>query len=56
MAPFKRKLTLADGRTLMREFEAGEVIYSPGETHVGDTPTQVIMVELKAPAHAGGKP
>jgi quercetin dioxygenase-like cupin family protein len=51
LAPFKRRLLLGDGRTLVREFKAGEVIYSPGEMHVGEnigtTPTQVIMVELK---------
>lgn len=50
-APFKRRLTLADGRTMVREFKAGDVLYSAGETHigenVGDTPTQVILVELK---------
>ncbi|MEO7853309.1 MAG: hypothetical protein ABIR94_13800 [Rubrivivax sp.] len=51
LAPFKRKLMLADGRTLQREFKTGDVLYSAGETHIGenigDTPTQVIMVELK---------
>lgn len=51
LAPFKRRLVLADGRTLVREFKAGDVLYSPGETHIGEnvgnTPTQVIMVELK---------
>lgn len=50
--PFKRRLTLGDGRVMTREFKAGEVIYSKGETHVGEnigtTPTHVIMVELKA--------
>ena len=55
MAPFKRRLTLADGRVLTREFKAGDVIYSNGESHIGEnigtTPTQVIMVEIK-----GGKP
>ncbi|GIL05082.1 MAG: hypothetical protein L6Q72_15675 [Burkholderiaceae bacterium] len=59
LAPFKRRLVLADGRTLVREFKAGEVIYSPGETHVGEnigtTSTQVIMIELKqARAAAAG--
>ena len=48
---FKRRLTLADGRVMTREFKAGDVLYSNGETHigenVGDTPTQVIMVEIK---------
>lgn len=54
LAPFKRKLILQDGSERMREFKAGDVLYSPGEAHVGvnvgETPTQVIIVELKAPA------
>lgn len=51
LAPFKRRLQLPDGRTLVREFKAGEVLYSNGEAHIGEnvgtTPTQIIMVELK---------
>ena len=51
LAPFKRRLTLPDGRVLTREFRAGDVLYSEGESHVGenigDTPTQIIMIELK---------
>lgn len=51
LAPFKRSLTLGDGRTMQRQFKAGDVMYSKGETHigsnVGDTPTHVILVELK---------
>lgn len=54
LAPFKRKLVLPDGSERMREFQAGDVLFSPGESHVGvnvgDTPTQVIIVELKEPA------
>jgi quercetin dioxygenase-like cupin family protein len=53
LAPFKRKLLLPDGSERVREFKAGDVLYSPGETHVGlnvgDTPTQVVIVELKEP-------
>lgn len=51
LSPFKRKLHLADGRTMVREFKVGDVIYSDGETHIGEnmgtTPTHVILVELK---------
>lgn len=51
LAPFKRKLALADGRTMAREFKAGDTLYSEGETHIGEnvgaTPTEVLMVELK---------
>ncbi len=54
LAPFRRKLVLADGSERVRDFKAGDVLFSPGETHVGvnvgDTPTQVIIVELKEPA------
>ena len=53
LAPFKRKLVLHDGSERVREFKAGDVLYSAGETHVGvnvgDTPTQVVIVELKEP-------
>lgn len=60
LAPFKRRLALADGRVLTREFKAGDVLYSPGETHVGENigslPTQVVMVELKTPAACPATP
>ena len=58
MAPFKRRLLLPDGRILTREFRVGDVMYSAGETHVGEnvgaTPTHVIMVELKSTAKPTG--
>lgn len=51
LAPFKRRLHLPDGRSLVREFKAGDVLYSNGESHIGEnvgtTPTQIIMVEMK---------
>lgn len=54
VAPFKRKIRLSDGKVLMREFKAGDVMYSPDQVHIGEnvgtTPTHVIMVELKTPA------
>lgn len=54
MAPFKRKLLLPDGKVLMREFKAGDVMYSAEQAHVGEnvgaTPTHVIMVEMKSTA------
>ena len=54
LSPFKRKLVLPDGKTLMREFKAGDVMYSDEQAHVGEnvgqTPTQIIMVELKQPS------
>ena len=54
MVPFQRKLTLPDGKTLLREFKAGDAMYSPAQTHIGEnigsTPTHVLMVEMKAAA------
>lgn len=51
LAPFKRRLHLPGGKTVTREFKAGDVFQSGGETHagenVGDTPTRVLIVELK---------
>jgi beta-alanine degradation protein BauB len=48
---FKRKIHLPDGKVLMREFKAGDVMFSPEQVHIGEnvgtTPTHVIMVELK---------
>jgi beta-alanine degradation protein BauB len=51
IAPFKRKLLLPDGKELIREFKAGEVMWSDAQTHigvnVGESPTQVLMIEMK---------
>lgn len=56
LTPFKRKIALPDGKVIMREFKAGEVLYSDDQTHIGEnvgnTPTHVIMVEMKP----GAKP
>jgi quercetin dioxygenase-like cupin family protein len=51
LSPFRRTLTLADGRVVSREFRAGDVMFSNGETHIGEnagsTATRVLMIELK---------
>ena len=51
LSPFKRTITLPDGKVLTREFKAGDVMWSGEQTHVGtnvgETPTHVIIVELK---------
>jgi len=56
LAPFKRTLTLPGGKVLAREFKPGDVMWSPAQTHigrnVGDTPTHVLIVELKPDAPA----
>lgn len=58
LSPFKRMLTLPDGKVLRREFKPGDVMWSDAQTHtgenVGDTPTHVVMVELKKPAAGTG--
>ena len=54
LVPFKRKLLLPDGKALLREFKAGDVMYSDAQTHIGEnvgtTPTHVVIVEMKAAA------
>lgn len=51
LAPFKRKIALPDGKTIVREFKAGDLLWSESQTHIGenigDTPTHVVMIELK---------
>ena len=51
MEPFRRRLHLPDGRILTREFKAGDVIYSDGESHIGEnvgnSPTHVLLIEMK---------
>ena len=51
LAPFKRKITLPDGKAMIREFKVGDVLSSDAQAHIGenigDTPTHIIMIELK---------
>jgi len=51
VSPFKRSITLPNGKVLQREFKGGEVMWSEEQTHIGtntgDTETKVIMIELK---------
>ena len=51
VSPFKRRIALPDGKSMIREFKGGEIMWSNEQTHigenVGDTPTHVIMIELK---------
>lgn len=51
LSAFERRLTLPDGTVLNRSFSPGQVLFSDGQTHmgenVGSTPTHIIMVELK---------
>jgi|SRR5688572_3588196 len=51
LAPFKRKITLPDGKAMVRAFKVGDVLWSDAQTHIGenigDTPTHIIMIEMK---------
>ena len=54
-SPFKRTLTLGDGKVLTREFKTGDVMWSEAQTHIGEnigkTDTHVLIVELKEPVN-----
>jgi hypothetical protein len=60
LSGFKRSLTLPDGKVLRREFKPGDVIWSEEQTHIGentgDTPTRVIIVELKKAREGCARP
>lgn len=51
LSPFKRKLILPDGKVIIREFQAGDIMWSDAQTHIGenigDTPTHILMIEMK---------
>ena len=51
LEPFTRKITLPGGKTIMREFKAGDVMWSEAQTHIGEnagtSPTHVLMMEMK---------
>ena len=51
LSPFKRKITLPDGKAMVREFKAGDVFWSDAQTHIGEnigeTATHVLMIEMK---------
>lgn len=53
LAPFRRQLTLGDGKTMVREFLEGDVAWMPEQSHVGenigDVPTEALLIEVKAP-------
>jgi len=59
MTPFRRQIHLPDGRTLTREFKAGDVMYSAGQAHIGEnvgsSPTHVLLIEMKGERVARAK-
>ena len=48
---FKRRLTLPGGKSAMREFKPGEIMWTDAQSHIGenigDTNTDVLIIELK---------
>jgi quercetin dioxygenase-like cupin family protein len=52
LSSFRRRLTMSDGRSAVRDVTAGEVAWGKGQSHigenVGDSDTHVLIVELKA--------
>jgi beta-alanine degradation protein BauB len=57
IAPFKRTITLPDGKVIQRQFNAGDAMWSESQTHigtnVGDTPTHAVLVEIKKASGCG---
>jgi beta-alanine degradation protein BauB len=51
LSPFKRVIHLPDGSVINRSFKAGDVIWSPAQSHIGEnvgtTPTRALIVESK---------
>lgn len=56
---FKRRLTMADGTVMEREFKPGEVVWMKAQTHIGenigDTETHVLLIESKPVAPVPAK-
>jgi beta-alanine degradation protein BauB len=52
LSAFQRSITLPDGKILKRQFNVGDVMWSDSQSHVGEnigqTPTHVILVEMKS--------
>lgn len=50
---FRRRLTLPGGKTMVREFKPGEVLWTDAQSHIGEnigeTDTHVLIIELKQP-------
>lgn len=52
LSSFRRRLTFPDGTSRERDFKAGDVMWIPAQTHLGEnigtTPTDVLLVEPRA--------
>jgi quercetin dioxygenase-like cupin family protein len=55
LSAFRRRLIFPDGTTKEREFKAGDTMWVPAQTHIGEnngsTDTEVLLVEVKPIAH-----
>jgi len=53
LAPFKRKLTLGNGKSVVVELKGGEIAWNDEQLHIGEnvgnTNTHVLIIELKEP-------
>jgi hypothetical protein len=53
LGPFERELTFPDGKRRTRSFRAGEAVWMSAQSHtghnIGSTPTEALIIELKAP-------
>ena len=60
LAPFKRKLTLANGRVVNVEQKSGDIRWMPAQSHsgenTGDTETRALFIEFKTDSKAEVKP
>jgi quinol monooxygenase YgiN len=56
LEPFKIRFTLPEGRIVIREAKAGDILFGEAVTHspenIGDTDAHGLLVELKTPAAA----
>lgn len=55
LAPFRRKLTFADGKSVERAFAKDEAQWVPAQTHsgenIGAAPTDGLLIEVKSCVH-----
>jgi quercetin dioxygenase-like cupin family protein len=51
LSAFKRKLTMGDGKEIIREFKVGDIAWMKDQNHIGEnigkTDTHALIVEIK---------
>ena len=54
LSSFTRKLTLGNGKSMRRDFKAGDCLWMKAHSHIaeniGKSPTHLLIIELKEPA------